>query len=195
MTAGPEIAPLSRLVAGQEIPFGGDRVVRVDADLAERFAPGDRLVVVQASGALLHIPAAVHTLVDDAVTDAVNGFAALSACSDESISEFFELFAAALADDEVFSSVMEANSADVARATNRGRSTTRLVLDETMRWGMIDGLRSWRDSDSRREGTIRRVDHAQWSVDREPGSTRSRGFRVRGPPERLRRRVRCRADR
>ncbi len=182
MTAGPEIAPLSRLVAGQEIPFGGDRVVRVDADLAERFAPGDRLVVVQASGALLHIPAAVHSLVDDAITGAVNGFAALAECSDESISAFFDLFAAALADDEVFSTVVAANSADVARATSRGRSTTRLVLDETMRRGMIDGLRSWRDSDSRREGTIRRVDHAQWSVDANRAPLGVVGFVFEGRP-------------
>ena len=40
MSAGPEIAPLLGLVVGQEIPFGGDRVVRVDADLAARFRTG-----------------------------------------------------------------------------------------------------------------------------------------------------------
>ena len=67
-------------------------MVRVAADLAERFAPGDRLVVVQATGALLHIPAAIHALVDDAVTSAVNGFAELADSSDEAISAFFDQF-------------------------------------------------------------------------------------------------------
>jgi glutamate-5-semialdehyde dehydrogenase len=182
MSVRPEVAALSRLVAGQEIPFGGDRVVRVDADLAEQFVSGDRLVVVQATGTLLHIPASVHRLVDDAVTGAVNGFAALAACTDESISEFFDLFASALADDEVFSAIAAANSADVAMAAERGRSTTRLVLDEPMRRGMIDGLRGWRDSDSRRDGMIRRVDHAQWSVDANRAPLGVVGFVFEGRP-------------
>jgi len=164
MSAGPEIAPLSRLTVGQEIPFGGDRVVRVDPELAARFAPGDRLVVVQATGALLHIPAAVHELVDAAVGDAVAGFAGLASCSDESISSFFDAFATALADDETFSRVAAANAADVERAADRGRSTTRLVLDDAMRRGMIDGLRGWRDSPSRRDGQLQRVEHDRWTI-------------------------------
>lgn len=164
MSAGPEIAPLSRLTVGQEIPFGGDRVVRVDADLAARFESGDRLVVVQATGALLHIPAAVHELVAAAVGDAVAGFAGLASCRDESISMFFDAFADALADDEIFSRVAVANAADVERAADRGRSTTRLVLDDAMRRGMIAGLRGWRDSPSRRDGQLQRVEHDRWTI-------------------------------
>ncbi len=124
----------------------------------------------------------MHALVDDAITDAADAFAALAACSDESISAFFDLFAAALADDEEFSTMTAANAADVATATERGRSTTRLVLDEPMRRGMIDGLRSWRDSDSRREGTIRHVDHAQWSVDANRAPLGVVGFVFEGRP-------------
>ena len=38
------------------IPFGGDRVTVVSEALASAFAPGDRLVVVQSTGDILHIP-------------------------------------------------------------------------------------------------------------------------------------------
>ena len=170
MSAGPEIAPLLGLVVGQEIPFGGDRVVRVDADLAARFRAGDRLVVVQSTGALLHVPAEVHAVVDGAVGAAVDGFVGLAAVSDEAISDFFDRFAAALADDDAFALIAAANAADVVLAEQRGRSTTRLRLDAGMRRDMVAGLRGWRDSPSRRDGTVARVDHAQWSVvaDRAP---------------------------
>ncbi len=182
MTAGPEIAPLTRLFRGQEIPFGGDRVVCVDAQLAERFAPGDRLVVVQATGALIHIPVQVHALVDDAVTGAVNGFAALAACSDESISEFFDHFATALADDAIYAPIAAANASDVERAANGGRSTTRLSLDDRMRMDMVAGLRVWRDSPSRRGGTIQRVEHGQWSVEANRAPLGVVGFVFEGRP-------------
>ena len=177
-----EIAALSRLVTGQEIPFGGDRVVRVDSALAERFAAGDRLVVVQSTGALLHIPAAVHALVDDAVGDAVDGFAALAGCSEDSISTFFDLFASAFADDAVFSTIADANAADVAAARSRGRSTTRLVLDAPMRDGMIAGLCGWRDSPSRREVSVQSVEHERWSVEARRAPLGVVGFVFEGRP-------------
>ncbi|HYN32760.1 MAG TPA: aldehyde dehydrogenase family protein [Ilumatobacteraceae bacterium] len=182
MTARPEIAPLSRLFEGQEIPFGGDRVVRVDADLAERFAPGDRLVVVQATGALVHIPAGIHALVDHEITLAVAGFAALAETSDEAISDFFDRFAAALADDAVFAPIAAANAADVERAAGAGRSTTRLSLDDKMRADMIAGLLVWRDSPSRRGGTIQRVEHGQWSVEANRAPLGVVGFVFEGRP-------------
>ena len=165
MSAGPAIAPLTRLTAGQEIPFGGDRVVSVDAELAERFRPGDRLVVVQSTGALLHVPAAVHAIVDRAVGEAATGFAELAACSDEAITDFFDRFADALADDDTFGPIASSNSTDVAQAAARGRSTTRLVLDERMRGDMVSGLRGWRDSPSRRDGIVERIEHESWAVE------------------------------
>jgi len=182
MSAGPEIAALTRLRAGQEIPFGGDRVVIVDAVLADRFAPGDRLVVVQATGALLHLPAAVHRTVEDAVSRAVEGFAQLAECTDEAISAFFGHFADALTDDDVFAPIAEANANDVDVAARRGRSTTRLVLDEAMRRGMIDGLRGWRDSPSRRRGVVAHVAHEQWSVEAERAPLGVVGFVFEGRP-------------
>jgi glutamate-5-semialdehyde dehydrogenase len=168
MSAAPEIAPLTtsltRLTPGQEIPFGGDRVSRVPAELAAAFQPGDRLVVVQSTGALLHIPAAVHAVVESAIADAVAGFEELAGCSDDAISGFFDAFAAALRDDGVARAVSQANERDVERARERGRSTTRLVLDDAMRAGMIAGLEGWRDATSGRESVLHQVEHDQWSV-------------------------------
>ena len=50
-------APLERLEVGERLLVGGDRFVRVPHDLADAFRPGDRLVVVHETGALLHLPA------------------------------------------------------------------------------------------------------------------------------------------
>lgn len=173
---------LDRLAEGQEIPFGGDRLTVVDADLAARFRPGDRLVVVQSTGALLHIPSAVHTLVDAAVADAVGAFADAAACSDEAISVFFDRFADALADDDVFAVIARANAEDVSAATERGRSTTRLVLDDAMRDGMVAGLRGWRDSPSRRDSRVDSVEHGAWSVEARRAPLGVVGFVFEGRP-------------
>ena len=51
---------LTQLTAGMPIPFGGDRVTHVSEALAAAFRAGDRLIVVQESGDLLHVPAATH---------------------------------------------------------------------------------------------------------------------------------------
>jgi glutamate-5-semialdehyde dehydrogenase len=156
--------PLVALQAGQWIPFGGDRVAVVDAGLATAFTAGDRLVVVHDSGALLHIPQAAHALVAAAVDAAERAFAALAGASDQQITDFFEHFAARLADDEVFARIQTANRADVAEAAGRGRSTTRLALTDTMRADMIAGLRVWRDTAGARDAVIETVAHPGWSV-------------------------------
>lgn len=182
MSAAPRIAPLDRLRAGQEIVFGGDRVTMVSPELADAFVAGDRLVVVQATGALLHVPAAEHALVERAVGVAAEGFGQLARCTDDEISDFFGRFAARLDDDTVFAAIAAANADDVARAVGRGRSTTRLVLDERMRRGMVDGLRSWRDSDSRRGGMIDRIRHDGWTVETHRAPLGVVGFVFEGRP-------------
>ena len=119
---------LDHLVAGQPIVFGGDRVTYVDESLAESFRPGDRLIVVQDTGDLLHVPANADVAAEQATTAAVAAFAALAECADEQISEFYERFADRLADDDSVLPIVAANEADVAKAAAAGRSTTRLVL-------------------------------------------------------------------
>ena len=86
MTAsGPTAGRLERLEPGQVIVFGGDRTTTVPPDLAAAFAPGDRLVVVQETGALLHVPAADHALADQAVTAAHRAFLDMAGVEDAAI--------------------------------------------------------------------------------------------------------------
>ena len=176
------VRTLDALRPGQLVPFGGDRVAEVSAELAAAFTTGDRLVVVQDSGALLHIPAAEHALVTDAVTAAHTAFAALASVADEQITTFYDVFAALLADDAVFAEIEAANAADVASAASRGRSTTRLALTASMRSGMIDGLRTWRDSSTRRDWIIEQIAHDGWTVTARQAPLGVVGFVFEGRP-------------
>ncbi len=180
MTASTE--RLGSLSPGQAIPFGGDRVVFVDDALAAAFRPGDRLVVVQETGALLRIPEAEHALVDAAVTAALDGFAELASRSDEAITAFFDGFAARLADDAVFGPIAEANADDVRSARQRGRSTTRLELDERMRAAMVRGLRGWRDAPAVRDAVVETIEHTGWSVQARRAPLGVVGFVFEGRP-------------
>ena len=182
MSSQPQVRALVRLTEGQEIPFGAGEVTIVSADLAERFRDGDHLIVVQSTGALLLIPAAVGDLAADAVADADLAFAELADVTDEQITDFFDRFAAALADDAVFALIADANAADVAGATAKGRSTTRLVLDDRMRTDMVSGLRGWSDSPSRRGGVVDRVEHQAWSVEARRAPLGVVGFVFEGRP-------------
>ena len=74
---------LDHLVAGQAIVFGGDRVAYVSPPLAAAFQPGDRLLVVQDTGDLLHVPAAAEQAAARAVGRGADAFAALAGCADD----------------------------------------------------------------------------------------------------------------
>jgi len=173
---------LRSLRVGQAIPFGGDRVAFVDESLAAAFTAGDRLVVVQSTGDLLHIPAAEHALVTAAVDNASDAFAALAAASDDQITLFFDRFAARLADDELFADIVAANAADVAAAAERGRSTTRLALSDKMRGDMIAGLRAWRDTAGGRNDVADVVEHRGWAVTARKAPLGVVGFVFEGRP-------------
>ena len=173
---------LERLAAGQEIVFGGHRVTTVPATLAAAFVAGDRLLVVQETGDLLHVPAAEHAAATTAVDAAVDAFGALGTCRDEQITAFFEAFAARLADDVVMAAIRKANDADVATAAAAGRSTTRLVLSDGMRDDMVAGLRAWRDAPAARDTEIDRIDHAGWSVAARRAPLGVVGFVFEGRP-------------
>ncbi|MBT5278000.1 aldehyde dehydrogenase family protein [Ilumatobacter sp.] len=173
---------LIALTAGQQVVFGGDQVVEVSAELADAFQVGDRLVVVQEDGALLHIPANEHAIVDAAVTAARTGFAELAAVTDDAISDFFEHFAARLADDAVFAPIAVANALDIDRARERGRSTTRLELSAAMRADMVAGLRGWRDASVSRDEIVRTIEHEGWSVEARRAPLGVVGFVFEGRP-------------
>lgn len=173
---------LESLTAGQPVVYGGNRVTHVSDELAAAFAPGDHLVVVQDTGDLLHIPQAEHHIVESAVGAALDGFAELARSSDEQITAFFERFADLLADDDVFARIASANDADVAAASAKGRSTTRLVLGAKMRDDMIDGLREWAKADAGRDAVIDVVEHPGWTLESRRAPLGVVGFVFEGRP-------------
>jgi glutamate-5-semialdehyde dehydrogenase len=164
------------------IVYGGDRVTHVPEDLADAFVAGDRLIVVQETGDLLHVPEAEWVLADDAVRDAHAAFLELGRVDDDAIAAFFAEFAARLADDDAFAPIAAENARDVACARERGRSTTRLVLSDSMRAGMVAGLLSWRDTPSQRDALLETVDHGSWRVEQRVAALGVVGFVFEGRP-------------
>jgi glutamate-5-semialdehyde dehydrogenase len=158
-------ARLEALAPGQAIPFGGDRVAYVSPELAAAFRPGDRLVVVQDTGDLLHVPAADRAAAEAAVSRAAAAFARMGEVSDAAITAFFEAFARRLEDEDAWSRIAAANAADVEKARARGRSTTRLLASPQMRADMIAGLRAWRDAEPPRGRVLETVRHDGWTVE------------------------------
>ncbi|MEX2324306.1 MAG: aldehyde dehydrogenase family protein [Nitriliruptoraceae bacterium] len=134
---------LTQLTPGMQILYGGDRIATVSDELAAVFAPGDAVVVVQTSGDLLHLPAADRAAARTAVDSASTAFGQMGDVDDVQLDQFYESFARLLADDDIFGPIAEANARDVSAARARGRSVTRLILDDKMRAGMIAGLRGW----------------------------------------------------
>lgn len=160
-----DITPLTELTAGTPVVFGGDRVVRVPAEIADAFAAGDALIVVQASGELLHVPAADRAAARDAVTAAVDAFSEMGTTTPEQLDTFFEAFADRLADEATFAPIATANEHDVAAARDKGRSTTRLELSPRMRSEMIEGLRGWATTTSRRDEIVGSIEHEGWRLE------------------------------
>ena len=173
---------LTALAPGMAIPYGGDRVAYVSETLAQAFRPGDRLVVVQDSGDLLHVPAAVQAIAEAAVGRAATAFQQMGAVGDAAITAFFEAFAANLADDTIWAAIAQANAADVARAQARGRSTTRLAVSPGLRADMIAGLQAWRDAPAARGRVLETVAHEGWSVEQVMAPLGVVGFVFEGRP-------------
>ncbi|HEY8614998.1 aldehyde dehydrogenase family protein [Phenylobacterium sp.] len=159
----PRHGRLERLVPGQAIVWGGDRVAYVDDALAAAFRAGDRLLV--ADGALLHVPLAEARLAEQAVGEAYEAFARMGQVSDVQISAFFSHFAENLEPGQTRDSILAANAADVESARARGRSTTRLQITPAMLEDMIAGLRAWRDSEPSRGEVAETVRHPGWTVE------------------------------
>ena len=173
---------LTSLTPGMPIPWGGTHVTRVPDELAAGFRPGDSLIVLQHSGELLHIPAAAADVASRAVDAAVGAFAAMGSVADDQIMQFYIAFADALADDAVFAPIAAANEQDIVSARERGRSATRLILDDTMRQDMIDGLRGWAAAPSGRGRVVGTVPHDGWRIELVEDGLGVIGFVFEGRP-------------
>ena len=173
---------LISIEAGTPVVFGGNRVTQVPAELAEAFRPGDRLVVVQDTGDLLHIPQVEHETASGAVGAAVKAFSQMGTVSDDQISAFYEAFASRLESDSSFAPIAAANAEDVERGKAAGRSTTRLVLSDVMRAGMVDGLRMWAKAPTGRGSVVESVEHPGWRVDLIRAGIGVVGFVFEGRP-------------
>lgn len=174
--------PLTRLTPGMPIVFGGDRLVEVSEELAAAFTEGDRLVVVQDTGALLHIPAADWDEAHVAVGAAADAFSRMGRVTSRQLSVFYNSLADRLEDETSFAPVAEANTADVERARERGRSTTRLVLGDRMRKDMVEGLRLWAASDVGRGRVEETVSHDGWTLEQTRAGLGVVGFVFEGRP-------------
>lgn len=177
-----EHSDLTSLVAGTPIPWGGTRVTVVTPELAAAFQPGDALIVVQDTGELLHLPREPRQKADQAVSAAVEAFAAMGSVTDAQITDFYLRFAAALDDDDTFAPIAEANQADIQAARERGRSVTRLILDDVMRADMIKGLKGWAAATSDRGQVIETIDHGGWRLDQVVDGLGVIGFVFEGRP-------------
>ncbi|HEY5651149.1 MAG TPA: aldehyde dehydrogenase family protein, partial [Acidimicrobiia bacterium] len=173
---------LTTLTPGMPIPWGGDRITHVSDELAGAFTEGDRLVVVQDTGALLHIPEAVWKTAAAAVDAATTAFTELRSVADDSITRFYRAFADRLEDDDAFAPIAAANAIDMESAAARGRSTTRLELTPRMRADMIDGLRSWASTPSIRGQITQTVEHEGWKLDQVLAGVGPVGFVFEGRP-------------
>jgi glutamate-5-semialdehyde dehydrogenase len=174
--------PLTHLEAGMPILWGGSRVTRVSPELAAAFVEGDQLIVMQHSGELLHVPGEAAEVAGDAVSAAVRAFASMGGISDDQITAFYLEFAAALADDGRFTPIAEANARDVEAARSRGRSVTRLILDDRMRSDMIGGLEGWAKAPSGRRSVIDVRQHDGWTLEQVSDGLGVIGFVFEGRP-------------
>lgn len=178
----PVDSELTRLTPGMAIVYGGNKVTHVSDELARAFRPGDQVIVVQDTGALLHIPSEARLIAENAVTAAVEAFEAMGTVEDAAIGLFYEAFARNLEDEDRFAPIAAANRSDVENARSRGRSTTRLSLSGRMRSDMVDGLRGWAKTDGGRGAVTERVEHDGWTVELIRSGLGVIGFVFEGRP-------------
>ena len=169
------------LQAGDLVAIGRHRT-RVTAEFASSLEEGDQVLALSGSGELRRLPKHIVELVDISVGRAVSAFEQLSSASDQAINQFFELAAAALLDDAVFARVQTSNLADVESARTRGRSTTRLLLTDSMRHDMVSALTMWRDAPMSRNTMVSRIQHTGWTVDEMSAPLGVLGFVFEGRP-------------
>jgi glutamate-5-semialdehyde dehydrogenase len=158
----------------------GGELVEIGSEIADAFQDGDRLIATTSAGILL-VPKSDLDAVESCINGSVNAFSALGEVTDRQIMSFYDGFARRLRDDAIFSQIREANERNVADAKVRGRSTTRLVMSESMREDMIDALLIWKQLVS--PNTVREtVNHHGWSIESHIAPLGVVGFVFEGRP-------------
>jgi glutamate-5-semialdehyde dehydrogenase len=170
-----------RLQAGDWVAIGRSRI-RVTPSFADSLKDGDDVLALAATGELRRLPREVVDLVESAVKDAAEAFKLLSEVPDASINDFFVLAARALSDDQIFAQIQKVNEADVRSAETRGRSTTRLVLSESMRRDMIEALSLWSVAPMSRDSLVGTTQHSGWFVEQRTAPLGVIGFVFEGRP-------------
>ena len=189
-------ATLTALPPGLTLLFGGNRLARVPEEIAAAFRPGDRLVVVQTDGDVLHIPAASTRWWRRRWRRAEAAFAAMGEVDDARIAPSTTRFAARLDDDAIWRAIAAGQ-----RRRRRPRHGAR-PLDHPARRRRAHAPRDDRGAArlarrcrSQRGRVLETI--AARRLARRAGGRRAgrRRLRVRGPAERLRRRDRRAAQR
>ena len=158
----------------------GGELVEIGSEIANAFLDGDRLIATTSAGILL-VPKSDSDLVSSCISASTDAFSAMGDVTDSQIMSFYEGFARRLKDEAIFSQIREANERNVADAQTKGRSTTRLVLSESMRQDMIDALLIWKELVT--SSTVREtVNHDGWSVESHVAPLGVVGFVFEGRP-------------
>ena len=169
------------LQAGDWVAIG-ENWIQADSVFTSALEPGDHVLAVASTSSLKRISREVHEIVHESVGRAVTAFGQLAQTSDASITDFFDRAATLLGDDRVFSHIRSANETDVASAQSRGRSTTRLVLSDSMRLDMISAFEMWRDIEGARQRVLETVAHDGWTVEQVTAPLGVIGFVFEGRP-------------
>ena len=171
--AAVKLQPHDRVLIGGEL-------VEIGSEIANAFLDGDRLIATTSARILL-VPKSDSDLVSSCISASIDAFSALRDVVDGQIMSFYEGFARRLKDEAIFSQIREANERNVADALAKGRSTTRLVLSESMRQDMIDALLIWKELVT--SSTVREtVNHDGWSVESHVAPLGVVGFVFEGRP-------------
>lgn len=155
---------LTELRPGSVVLAPDGTAVAVDEAFAAAFEPGDRVIADPGAG-LLRIPRQDAAAARVAVDRAVGAFDRMGSVHDDAIAMFYRHGAEALADDAVWEEIARVNASDVERARARGRSTTRLAVSADMREKMIEGMRGWASTPSRRGAVLETIHHDGFRVE------------------------------
>jgi glutamate-5-semialdehyde dehydrogenase len=156
------------------------QLVEIGTKIAESFSDGDRLIAIASSGLLL-VSKAELDVVKTCVDEAISAFSALNGLDDAKITQFYAGFAERLRDDAVFKKIRAANEGDVSAAKSIGRSTTRLVLSDSMRQDMIDALSMWESLETS-HNALETVLHDGWNIESHRAPLGVVGFVFEGRP-------------